>query len=120
MRARLAHLWHHNRIALLAFGAVLVVLVVFGVRTISATLYWMDPAHRDQALAEWMSPRYVAQSYDLPRDVVGPALFLRIDEPPRRVSIGKIADENGLTLEQLQDRIETAAQEWRSRPRSGK
>lgn len=36
----------------------------------------MDPAHQDQDLAAWMTPRYVAQSYKLPPNVLGPALFL--------------------------------------------
>ena len=114
IRARLAHVWRHHRLVLLAFGVVLAALGAFGVRTLHATLYWMDPAHQDQPLAGWMTPRYVAQSYRLPPEAFGPALFLAPDTPPHRVSLSMIAAENGVTLDDLQDRVDAAAAAWRA------
>lgn len=107
-------LWHRQRIALIGFVIALGALGFFGFRTTAAWIYWNDPAHQDQPLAGWMSPRYVARSYDLPPEVIGPALFLEQDAPPRRISIEKIADENGLTLRELQARIDAAATAWRA------
>jgi hypothetical protein len=69
------HLWQTHRFALMAFIVALCALGFFGVRTISSTIYWMDPDHQNQALAGWMTPRYVMRSYQLPPDVLGPALF---------------------------------------------
>ncbi len=114
MRRRLAHLWAQHRKAVLAFVAALLLMLFFAIRTISATLYWMDPAKQDQALAGWMTPRYVAQSYQLPPDVLGPALFLGAEAAPRRRSLDRIAAENGVTLAELQERVEAAAAVWRA------
>lgn len=111
---RLKHLWAHHRVLLMVFSVALGALGFFGVKTISATIYWMDPAHQDQPLAGWMTPRYVARSYELPPDVLGDALFLVKGEGPRRVSLDVIAAENDLTLVDLQARIDDAATAWRA------
>lgn len=113
MWTRISHLWHNNRFALIAFVLAVVVLGMFTVRTVVATIYWMDPAHRDQALAGWMTPRYVARSYGLPPEVLGPALFLEKDTAPKRRSLDAIAADNGVTLAALQSRIDAAVAVWR-------
>ncbi|MDP5359645.1 MAG: hypothetical protein NWR52_05805 [Paracoccaceae bacterium] len=114
MQDRLRHLWQNHRKALLAFVVALVLMLVFAVRMITATLYWMDPAKQDQPLAGWMTPRYVAQSYQLPPEVLGPALFLAENSAPMRRSLETIAAEHGVTLDELQARVEAAAAAWRA------
>ncbi|SEW05592.1 hypothetical protein SAMN04488515_0844 [Cognatiyoonia koreensis] len=111
---RIKRLWAHHRLLLLGFCVALAALGFFGVRTLSATLYWMDPAHQDQPIAGWMTPRYVARSYQLPPEVLGDALFLVKGDGPRRVSLDVIAAENNLTLDALQTRIDEAAAAWRA------
>ena len=111
---RIKHLWAHHRALLIAFVGVLAVALFFAIRTLSAMIYWMDPAHQDLAIAPWMSPRYVAQSYKLPPEVLGPALFLDPNKASRRISLDKIADENGMTMSELQKRIDEAAATWRA------
>lgn len=111
---RLRHLWLHHRSVLIAFFAVLCAVLFFGAKTITSAIYWMDPAHQDQDIAPWMTPRYVAHSYQLPPEVLGPALFLDKDAQPHRMSLGKIAADNGMTLEDLQMRIDAAAEKWRA------
>ncbi len=103
-------LWEHNRPALLAFAVALVALGVFGVRTFASAVYWYDPAHQDQPLAPWMTPRYVAKSYDLPPSIMREALMLAPDGPPRRIRLDRLALEKGVTLEVLQARVEAAAE----------
>lgn len=110
----LRHLWRSHRIALIAFVVAVTLLGFFAVRTVTATIYWMDPTHQDQPIAGWMTPRYVAQSYNLPPDVLGPALFLLPGAPPRRRSLDAIAADNGITLDDLQRRIDEAAAAWRA------
>lgn len=107
-------LWQHHRIALSAFVLALGLFGYFAVQTISSAIYWMDPAHQDQALAGWMTPRYVQQSYKLPPDLLGPALFMIKGETPRRQSLETIAANNGLTMDELQVRIDTATAAWRA------
>ncbi len=74
----------------------------------------MNPDHQDQALAGWMTPRYVMRSYQLPPDAIGPALFLVKDTTPRRISLDAIAAENDLTLDDLQIRIDGVAAQVRA------
>ncbi|SMX32010.1 hypothetical protein [Octadecabacter ascidiaceicola] len=102
------HLWQTNRLALMAFVVALGALFYFGGKTISSAIYWMDPAHQEQPLAGWMTPRYVALSYKLPREYVLEALFIGPDAPPHRVSLETIAQENNVTLAELQARIDAA------------
>ena len=107
------HLWDSHRLALMAFVAALTALGFFGVKTITSAVYWMNPAHQNQPLAGWMTPRYVAQSYGLPPDVLGPALFME-QGTPRRMSLEAIMDAQGLTMADLQARIDAATETYRA------
>jgi len=109
---RIKHLWAHHRILLTVFLAVLVVVGFFGIKTYSAMIYWQDPAHQNQEIEPWMTPRYISRSYRLPPEILGPVLFLEEDMPIRRISIGRIAADNNLTMEELQTRIDEAAAAW--------
>ncbi|SNT73979.1 hypothetical protein [Paracoccus seriniphilus] len=114
MLLRLKSLWAHHRMALLAFLALFCVAGYFGFNAIAAAIYWNDPRHQDQSLAPWMTPRYVAQSYDIPPDVLGPALFFEPGDPPRRRRLEDIAAAHGVTLEELQQRVTQATAAYRA------
>lgn len=111
MSARIRHLWAHHRPLLVAFVAAVSVALYFGVTSLAAWIYWMDPAHQNQALEPWMTPRYVSHSYRIPRHILGPALFHDPEDPPRRLRLEDIAAENGVTMEELQERVTAAAAE---------
>lgn len=114
MLRRIRTLWYHHRIAFSTFVVLLFVAGYFAFNAIAAAIYWNDPRHQDQALAAWMTPRYVAQSYDIPPRVLGPALFFDPSEPPRRRRLEEIADANGVTLETLQQRVTEATIAFRA------
>lgn len=80
----------------------------------AAAVYWNDPHHQDQPLTAWMTPRYVAQSYSIPPELLGPALFFAPSDPPRRLSLGGIAEANGVTLDTLQQRTTEATTAFRT------
>lgn len=83
-----------------AFLLALAATVFFAVRTVIFTVYWSDPTHRFQPLEGWMTPRYVAHSWELPPE----ALAEVIGEPPpsrRRMTLDDIAQERGVPLETL-------------------
>lgn len=111
---RLRHLWANHRALLLVFFGVVAVLAFFGVRTVGAALYWHDPAHRNQAIEGWMTPRYVSLSYHLPPEILGPALFLTKDNPIRFETLQTIAAANDVTLQDLQTRIDAATTAFRA------
>lgn len=114
MLNRIKMLWTHHRAALVAFLSLLCVAGYFAFNAIAAAIYWNDPRHQDQAIAAWMTPRYVAQSYKVPPDVIGPALYFDLSAPPRRRRLEDIASENGVTLETLQQRVTEAVAVFRA------
>jgi len=114
MRHRVKNLWHHHRPALLAFVVMLCLAGFFGVKTVSQFIYWNDPQHQDQMLAGWMTPRYIARSYDVPPQVVQAALALEADALPRRISLDALAAERDVTIATLQSRLDLAVATWRA------
>jgi len=70
-------------------------------------IYFNDPRHQNVALKKWMTPRYVVLSYELPREVVFDTLGIkRAPGQPRRMD--RIAESQGLTLEELTAKIRAA------------
>lgn len=105
------HLWPT---VILAAG--LVALVWFGGRFVSEVLYFSDPAHREQPLAGWMSPRYVARSWDLPPDVV--ADVMQLAPGHRHTTLDQVAARQNITIKELQRRVEAAKAELEAERRS--
>lgn len=113
MITRIGRIWRAHKVLSLAFLAAILLTLLFGVRMVVFAVYWMDPAHRDQTLEGWMTPRYVAQSYELPPEVT--ALAIGVPYPPqnRGQTLADIAENQGVTLTELQARIEAAARTHR-------
>ncbi len=99
-----------------AFLLAAALTVMFTIRTVAFTIYWANPAHRDQPIEPWMTPRYVAHSWDLPPERVAAALGL---EPgsARGLSLAEIAASGGLSLEEIEQRIRAAAAAYREQSR---
>ncbi|RCW77867.1 hypothetical protein DFP89_1542 [Paracoccus lutimaris] len=83
------------------------ITIFFAARMTLFAIYWSDPAHRDQVLRGWMTPGYVARSWDIPRGELQQALGV-LGHPGARQTLQQIADENGLPLAELIARIEGA------------
>ncbi len=100
-----------------AFVLAAALTAMFLVRTVVFTIYWADPAHRDRQIEPWMTPRYVAYSWDLEPETVARALGLPAPGRGRpwlpRRNLGEIARESGVPLAELAARIERAAAETR-------
>ena len=102
-------LWRKNRFLFTAFIVALVVTAFFAVRLLVFSLYWADPAHHDQPLEGWMTPRYIAHSYDLPPDVVRD--LLEIEPAPadgKRRTLDDIVKSSDLTMDTIQRRVDQA------------
>ena len=113
MIARLRAMWARAPWLLSAFTLAVAVTLYFGVKMVMSAIYWNDPRHIDQALAGWMSPGYVAMSWNVPRDVMMDILDLEPNggRPPR---LADIAAEQGLSVEELGSRIEAAIRAYRA------
>ncbi|KFB08523.1 hypothetical protein [Nitratireductor basaltis] len=87
--------------------------VWFSFTFLAEAIYFNDDRHQDVVLKPWMTPRYVALSYDLPREVVFRALELDPQGPPQRLRLGQIARMNGMTIDELTLRLREEAAEYR-------
>lgn len=104
MNNAVTRLWRHNKIALIAFLLAAVLTLFFSGRFVLSTVYWSDPAHRDQRIEGWMTPGYIAHSYRVPRPVVFDALGL--EKPTeKRHSVQQIADQLDIPLSKLTAQI---------------
>jgi hypothetical protein len=87
-------------------GMALAMLIYFGARFGSDAMYFADPAHQEQDLAMWMSPRYVGKSWGLPPEVIGRIMHLQPDHA--HMTLKEVTAEMGITLADLQSRVEDA------------
>lgn len=105
-----AYLWRHHRPAVSALGVALIVALFFAVRLTFFTVYWSDPAHHDQRIEGWMTPRYIARSWDVELDTIRSAL------PPLpeggsgrgRPTLARIAADEGIPVDDLIEGITDA------------
>lgn len=107
MITSLRRMWTAAPVATVVLVVALMASTFFGVRTVSNWVYWNDPAHIDQPIAGWMTPHYVAHSWDVPRPVMIEALALGEDDPKGR-NLKRLAEAQGIPLDELIARIEAA------------
>lgn len=101
-----------------AFVLAAALTLFFATRMVVATIYWSDPAHRDQAIAGWMTPRYVSRSWRVPPEAILPALgAMDGPMPGRRLTIAELAALRGTTPEALAADIADAIARWRTQAR---
>jgi len=98
------------------FALALLLTLYFGVKLALGAFYWSNPAHQDQALEGWMPLGYVGRSWDVPRDAMMQIAGVDADGRPRR-SLEMIAQDQGVPLPTLIDRIQTGITEWREQGR---
>ena len=109
---RLKQFARENWILLSLFVLAAAIALWFAAQFISQAIYFHDPRNRDVNLKSWMTPRYIVMTYELPREFVAETLELT-DISQRKLSLGKIADELGLTMGELTEKVRAAAEEYR-------
>lgn len=104
MKTRLRFLWRHHKALFLAFSLAALITMFFFVRTTVVFIYWSDPAHRNLPLEAWMTPRYIAYSYELPLEDVGEMLGITSGDA-FRPTLESIARRQGVPVAELIERI---------------
>lgn len=107
MSGAIARLWRHHRAALIGFVLAACVTLFFAVRFMLFTVYWSDPAHRNEPPQPWMTIGYVAHSWKMPPETVANALGIST-LPDRRVTLGELATSMGVSEEILMSRLKAA------------
>lgn len=106
----IGRLWSENRLLVLAFLAFLALAVFFGV---NAFLRAKDfNVAKEQPIAAWMTPRYIAHSWDMPREEMMAILGLE-PPPPGRVTLEELAAKKGIPVQDYIDQIEAGIAAFR-------
>ncbi|OAN84291.1 hypothetical protein A8B78_07435 [Jannaschia sp. EhC01] len=113
MIARLRAAWRKAPWLMSAFAVALALTLYFGTRMTMSAIYWADPRHIDQDIAGWMSPGYVAMSWDVPREVMIAAIG-QDPSPGRPHRLEDIASARGVPLATLIEQIEAEIQSFRN------
>lgn len=105
MLNRLNLLWKNHKLLLLAFILAAAATLMFAVRLVVVTVYFSNPAHQNQPLEGWMTPRYLAYSYDLTADELEQVLGI---DPTgvSRIHLNNLLKDQGITLQELQSRLD--------------
>jgi len=100
-------LWAAAPLATAILALALAATLVFGVRS---AVFWADRERvtREQPVAGWMTPGYVAHSWHVPRDVIAEALALDADRKPQRKTLSAIAEARGVPVEEIIAALEAA------------
>ncbi len=104
MSAALRRLWRDHRLLLAGFVLALAVMLFFAVRSVMFWVYWADPAHREEPIAGWMTPRYVSHSWSIPPEVLRDALAVPAET--KRLTIDALAEARGVPTEEIIRQIE--------------
>lgn len=74
-----------RRKMMLAIFAIAALLTTFFViRAVLFAFIWMDPDRGHHPIEPWMTPRYIARTYDIPHPEMQHILDLSPDETPRK------------------------------------
>jgi len=110
-------LWSAAPVATLILAVAVAALLFFAVRMTAFWIYWHDPAHREQEIAGWMTPGYIAHSWRVPRQVILNAVNAPLPPQGGPVNLHDLADLNGVTVEELIEAAEAAIAAFRAEDR---
>lgn len=96
----LHYLWHRQRTAFVAFALAAALALFFALRFVAFAIYWSDPGHRQRDIEGWMTPGYVAHSWQVDPQVIRDALGGPFDDE-RHLTINRIARKTGVPKDQL-------------------
>ena len=101
-----------NLAVLGVFLVALTILLWFTSRMVLDAVYFSDPRHRNEPLKGWMTPRYIAMSYDVPRSTILSMLELSPEEA-HRLRARDVAARMEVSLDELNQMISTAVETYR-------
>jgi hypothetical protein len=111
--ARLKAAWQRHPLLTSGFILALLAAGFFAMSSAFYMVYWSDPTHRSQPIEGWMTPRYIATSWKLPREVMTRAID-PVGMPEKMQTLNEIAAQQGITVDELVARITAAAEAFRS------
>ncbi len=110
---RMAAFVRENWMLLSVFLAAVIFALFMASRVFLDFLYFNDPQNVDVDLKPWMTPRFVVLTYDLPRPFVFELLSLDPEEDAG-LRLRRIAERDGITMDELTARVREAAEQYRA------
>jgi hypothetical protein len=99
--------WRRHPVLTTGFVLAVVIMLAFAVRFAVQVVYWSTPAHQNQQLQGWMTPRYIARSWQVSApELTALAALPPAGEGPR--TLAKIATDEGVPLAEIIARVEAA------------
>lgn len=110
MMSRLVRIFRTAPILASAFTVALLLTLWFGGQSIARAIYWADPEHQNQEIAGWMTPGYVARSWQVPPADMAAALspYWERESGRHAPPLEVIAREGGVPLDELITHLEAA------------
>lgn len=109
----LRRLWRRAPVLTVVLGLALVLATVFALRLGIAVLHW-NAAPTDPELAGWMTPRFVAHSWNVPPEVILQSLTLEPDGFGRRITLAELAQARSTPLPVLLEHLQADIAEHRA------
>ncbi len=98
----------HHPLMSIGFALALCAVLFFAAGFMRQAIYWSDPAHHEQPVEGWMTPRYIANSWGVDGHELAKHLGLterlteRLTEGPKeRATLQDIANMRGLPIEAI-------------------
>lgn len=109
----LKRLWRRAPMLTLVTGGAALLVLIFALRLSLAVWHW-SAAPTDPELAGWMTPRFVAHSWDVPPEVILQTLPIAPDGSGRRVTLEELAKAHDLPLARVFEALRLAITEHRA------
>ena len=87
-----------RKIMLAVFAVAAALTAFFIIRAVFFAFIWMDPDRAPHPIEPWMTPRYIARTYDIPRPEMQFILDLGPDETPRK-PLESLAEARGVPVQ---------------------
>jgi hypothetical protein len=94
-----------RKIMLAGFAIAALLTAFFLVRAIFFAVFWMGTPPETHPIEPWMTPRYIARTYNIPRADMQRILDLAPDETPRQ-PLDSFARNRGVPVQTYIDEIE--------------
>jgi hypothetical protein len=89
-----------RKVMLTGFALAAVLTAFFVIRAVFFAFIWMDPDRGIHPIEPWMTPRYIARTYDIPREEMQWILDLGPEETPRQ-PLDTLAEARGVPVQDL-------------------
>ncbi|SFI89274.1 hypothetical protein [Celeribacter neptunius] len=110
----LKRLWAAAPVATAILLVATLFMAGFGLRLALHAWLWRAHPPREEMLAPWMTPGFVAHNWHLPREVMIEGLALPEAPPKKRMSLKEIADEMGIPEAELMQRVQDTIDSYRA------